>query len=135
MENCNFKTKGHLYLWVFSKVGMLSLIVSMLLMSCGNPSTLEDVKVPKNIETPCVIYFDSDNCGWCTKFKPNWESVSNDTTFKDITFYENRSGYLFGIRGVPAVVLIDKNNVVKKVVGYHSESKFRENVSKLLPDG
>lgn len=103
--------------------------IATLFTSCGNPSTLE-IEAPEYLDKPCVIYYDSKNCGWCTKFKPNWESVKNDTIFKHVNFYKNKSGILFDISGVPAIIFIDNNGNVSKVVGYHSESKFRENIEK-----
>lgn len=107
------------------------LAIAGLFTSCGNSKTL-NVDVPKSLEKPCIIYYTSDHCGWCKKFKPNWESVKSDSQYSDIKFYENIHSSLFDISGIPALIFIDKNGKVSKVVGYHSENKFRENIKNLI---
>jgi len=110
---------------------LVALVALFMLVSCQQSSTL-NVKVPANFELPCVIYYGSENCGWCKKFEPNWEIVKNDTTFRNVRFYNDAGSHrLFGIRSVPALVFINSDSVVTKLVGYQTESQFRNNVKKL----
>jgi thioredoxin-related protein len=112
------------------------LFLFLIALASCTTSTI-NVKVPSNILTPSVIYFSSEHCGWCRKFDPNWKIVKSEN-FTDITFYKDSELYneselvdLFGISSVPALVFIDKNKNITKMVGYQSESEFRENVKKI----
>ena len=106
-------------------------IIMIIAFSCQQ-STMFKMDVPKNLKTPCVIYFSSEGCGWCRKFDPNWETVKKDTTFQSITFYKDSElpnerdlVSLYEISGVPAVVFISSDGVAEKSVGYETESQFR----------
>lgn len=105
--------------------------LTFLLISCTSKQ-----EFPKNfnLDLPCVIYYSSNNCGWCKKFDPTWNEVSKDPAYKDINFIKG-SAYSaeFGIRSVPAFVFISKDKVVTKMVGYRTKSTFENNIQKTIP--
>lgn len=117
---------------------LLVIVFALFTLAGCQIETTVDVKVPE-LKTPSVFYFSSDHCGWCKKFDPNWNTVTMDTTFRNIIFYDETHDYipykynkLFGIKSVPAVVFVDSDGKVTKLVGYQSKNQLRKNLIKYL---
>jgi len=116
------------------KVLFLTLI---FLCGCNYTTTLNVETIPSSIQIPCVIDFSATYCGWCKKYKPVFDVVSEQMKDKDIHFYymntsESDQAYnlseTFDISSIPATIFIDKNKIVHKVVGYMGEGTLKSNI-------
>lgn len=115
---------------------IITLLLIAIMFGCQPDSQPSKVKVPSNIKLPCVIYFSSDNCGWCKKFDRVWAPVQLESEFENISFYrESELPYFFTstfqIRGVPALIYINSDSTFTKRVGYKDKNQFRNHLRTL----
>lgn len=98
----------------------------------------------KNNMGPSLIYFYSDNCGWCSKMKPIVEKLADDDQFCNmITFYKVNGPHTKAqdliltylnkkIPGYPTLLLINQGKVIETQIGGTTESIVRNKLVNLM---
>lgn len=91
----------------------------------------EAVKADINATLPTVYDFSATWCGPCRVFAPTWAKVAKEyaskANFIKVDVDENpQMAQYYGIRSIPAVVVVDKENVVLGGrMGLMSEDEFK----------
>lgn len=88
-----------------------------------------------------VVKLSATWCGPCKKFKPIFESVGKDKDFEGVEFVEYdiendeegvENAEKYGVRSVPTtIVLDDEGNELGKLLGFMTESSFKDSLNKL----
>jgi thioredoxin-related protein len=82
-----------------------------------------------------MIY--SNSCGYCTKFKPVFQSVSNKFAhMADAEMHEGgtpgASPYMSNVQGVPFMLILKDRQVVATKAGYVDEAQFKAWVNSFI---
>ena len=88
----------------------------------------------KESEKSSIVQFSADWCSPCRTLKPIMEEISNEMSDKLNFFYMDidsspSTPTLFAIRGVPTLILFDKNGEVKTT---HVGATNKAHVEKLI---
>jgi thioredoxin len=85
---------------------------------------------------PAIIDFYADWCKPCHMIEPILEEL--DAEYPDIDFYKLNTeeqfevAAVFGIRNIPAVLIIPLTDAPKMLIGAHSKGKFKEAIKDTL---
>lgn len=91
----------------------------------------EAVKADSDTTLPTVYDFSATWCGPCRAFAPTWSKVAKElgskANFVKVDVDENpQMAQYYGIRSIPAVVVVDKENVVLGGrMGLMTEEEFK----------
>ncbi len=121
--------KGNLKIFglVLVMIG-IAIILYIMFINQGSDTRDDNVSLAKvqetSTENPVVLYFWSSNCGYCEEQKPIIEDLESEFSMSNVTFYwldSSRHDDItdkYNIHGVPTTVVLNKDGVVKKFVGY-----------------
>lgn len=100
-----------------------------------NASNFEE-EVLQN-KTPVIIDFFADWCMPCRMMAPVFEKLSQEyqgkLKFCKLNTDENQElAGDFQIQGIPALVIVNGNKELKRIVGFHPEDSLREEIDEVL---
>lgn len=108
-------------------------------------NTEEELKnLLENSMGPCAISFHMDQCGWCIKMHPIFETLAKDNDFEHITFYSVNGPILKAyvhvpnilnepVTGYPTFLFMNQGKVVGKQIGGASSEDMKGKLNKHLP--
>ncbi len=97
----------------------------------------KDLKELISSNKPILLDFYSTTCPPCRKQIPVMEIMaqkySDKVNFSKINI-ENNQEFLgeYGVTSIPTLILFDKGEIIKKVVGFHDEDALTDMVSAYL---
>lgn len=88
-------------------------------------------------ELPAIIDFYADWCGPCKMVAPVLEELSEEykdkiSVFKVDTEVEQELAAVFGIRSIPSILFIPKNDKPQMAMGALPKATFKEVIDKVL---
>ncbi len=97
----------------------------------------KDLKATINSDKPTLLDFYSTTCPPCRKQIPVMETMaekySNKVNFIKINIEENQEFLAeYGVSSIPTLILFDKSEIIKKVVGFHDEAALTDIISAYL---
>ena len=95
-----------------------------------------DKEVLQN-KTPVLIDFYADWCGPCRMLAPVFEKLSEQyktkLKFCKVNTEENpQISEKFGIMGIPALVMVNKNKEIGRIIGFNPEQILKQKIDALL---
>lgn len=74
-----------------------------------------------------VIKFSASWCGPCKMLSKVLEDVKTDIPFENVDIDENQDlAKKYGVRGVPTMIMLEGDTVVKSLVGMQQQSKIEQ---------
>jgi len=88
-------------------------------------------------ETPVILDFYADWCAPCQMMSPVFESLSEEyegkLKFAKVdTQDQEMLAIRFGVQGIPNLVILNKGDVIGRIVGFAGESQLRTKIDSIL---
>lgn len=120
----------------YLSVELLILLLLLIVISVFNYFSKTQYLIEGFDSNPQLTLFYSDQCGHCTKMKPEWDKFEkkypkncNKYERKDIT---DEMSNTYGVNGYPTIVLIKNGEKIKDYKGERDSSSFEEFLKEYL---
>jgi len=120
----------------------IAIILYILFMSYGSNTRSDDASLNKinqeSQENPVVLYFWSNGCYYCNQQEPIINDLEKDYKPSNVTFYWFDSAKNkdltnhYDIYGYPTTLVLDKNGIVQKFVGYSDYSEISSGINEAI---
>ena len=126
---------------IIATVGII-LIIYIFAIGFGSNTRDDDVSLSK-IEAkaedgPVVLFFWGAGCSYCEQQKPVMNDLEDDYSGQNVTFYwldvnnHDKISDEYDVYGVPTTVVLDKDGVEEKFVGFTEYDRIEKAINQAL---